>query len=478
MSAASLDYLYRVGAVARFGQGQALVRFFSLFNAITSGATFLLQAGLSPLWLRRFGPGGTVATLPVAVAGASAAAVFLPGAIPVIVSRSLEQMLRGSLFRAGYELFYTPMPPAEKRATKPVIDIGVDRIGEGFAAAAIKLLLLTLPAARFGPVLLFSTAVLSSIAAWLAIRLDRSYVMGLERGLANQAIHVDLDDAQDALTRSVLMETTGSVTLETASGLVTRAVEPSPPDPVLTRLAGLRSADPSRVRKAINDPGKWEPVIVAQIIDLLGRDDVARHATEALRAYLPVASGQLADRLADSATDPMIRRRIPRLLASSKNPLAWDALFRQLAGGEFEIRYRCSRALGEIAERHPEFRPAQDAVFLAVQRELASYSMAAPKGDANRHRMSHMSNLLGLVLPPQSVHLAFRALQTGDAKLRATAIEYLDSVLPLGLRRQMAAQFDVPRHSTSPVPRPSGDMLSTLVAELGSEPHQAATHDD
>ena len=479
MSAASLDYLYRAGAVVRFGQGQALVRFFSFFNAITSGLTFLLQAGLSPLWLRRFGPGGTVAALPVAVAGASVASVVLPGPISVILSRSLEQMLRGSLFRSGYELFYLPMPSAEKRAAKPVIDIGVDRMGEGLASGAIKLMLLTLPAERFAPVLLISSASLSAIAAWLAIRLDRSYVMVLERGLANQALHIELEDVQDALTRTVLLESATGTTFATGSGGPARivGVELQGNDPVLFRLSGLRDSDARRVRKAIAETGKWEPVIVAQMIDLLARDDVAKSANEALRAYLPMASGQLADRLADTATDPKIRRRIPRLLASSSNPLAWDALFRQLSGGEFEIRYRCGRALAEVAERHPEFRPPTDAVFLAVQRELASHSIAAASGEAARQRMSHMANLLGLVLPPQSVHLAFRALQTSDAKLRATAIEYLDSVLPLGLRRQMAAQFDVPLKPASPIPVHS-DVLKNLVAELGSDIRLPESQDD
>jgi hypothetical protein len=480
MSTASLDYLYRAGAVAQFGRGPALVRFFSLFYALTSGLTFLLQVGLAPLWMRRFGPGGTVAGLPVAVAGASALSALIPGPISVIAARSLEQMVRGSLYRSGYELFYTPMPAAEKRAAKPVIDIGVERAGEGLAAGAIKLLLLTLPASRFSTVLLLSTAATSALAAWVATRLDRSYVMVLERGLANQAIQLDLEDTQDALTRSVVLEST-AITGATAAGVTTRVSrgEPTIDDPVLVRLANLRHPSAARVRKAINEPGKWEPVIVAQMIDLLGRDDVARHANEALRAYQTLVVGQLIDRLADSSADAKIRKRVPRLLASSKNPLAWEALFRQLADHDFEIRYRCGRALAEIGERHPEFRPPAEAIFRVVERELS-------EGDT-KHRYAQMSNLIGLVLPPQSVHLAFRALQTDDTKLRATAIEYLDSVLPHGLRHKMAAQFDVPVPAKRSE-RPTEHALSTLVdasptilarlQQMGVDTKGPAAHDD
>jgi hypothetical protein len=490
MSAAALDYLFKAGAVTQFGRGLNLTRFFSLFNAVTAGLTFVLQAGLSPLWLRRFGPGGTVGALPSAVTVVSVASMVLPNPLLVTLARAVEQLLRGSLFRSGYELFYTPMPTAEKRAIKPVIDIGVDRLGEGLASGAIKLLLLTLPAGRFASVVLLGTAATSAIAAWLAFRLDRSYVMVLERGLADHAVQIEIEDTQDALTRSVVMDSSSVTVLGMASGITTGVV--STPlvanDPVLLRLAGLRSAEASRVRKAIAQPGKWEPVIVAQMIELLARDDVARYANEALRAYLPSAAGQLADRLADPSTDAKIRRRIPRLLATSKNPLAWDALFRQLADASFEIRYRCGRALAEIGERHPEFHPAAEVIFLAVGRELADQTPAAGPDEHSKHRLSHLANLLGLVLPPQSVHLAFRALQTDDPNLRATAIEYLDSVLPHALRRQIAALFDVPQHPVRDVGVPAEQALSTLIEampsiqarldKLGVDLHPPPSHDD
>ena len=48
-------------------------------------------------------------------------------------------MLRSSLFRAGYELFYTPIPAAEKRAAKTLIDVGIRsprRCGIGGGARA------------------------------------------------------------------------------------------------------------------------------------------------------------------------------------------------------------------------------------------------------------------------------------------------------------------------------------------------------
>jgi len=76
--------------------------------------------------------------------------------------------------------------------------------------------------------------------------------------------------------------------------------------------------------------------------------------------------------------------------------------------------------------------------------------------------MNHISNLLALVLPPQSIGLAFRALLTDDPKLRATALEYLDSVLPESLRDQIAAQFERAPHTARAAPK-SDEALSHLM---------------
>jgi len=123
MSAATLDYLFNVRATAQFGKGPPLARFFAFFYSGTSVLTFLVQAGFSRTMLKRFGPGQTVSVLPIAVTGVGLITLFVPGAIMVIFSRGLEQLLRGSLYRTGYELFYTPMPAAERRSTKAAIDI-------------------------------------------------------------------------------------------------------------------------------------------------------------------------------------------------------------------------------------------------------------------------------------------------------------------------------------------------------------------
>jgi AAA family ATP:ADP antiporter len=107
--------------------------------------------------------------LPAMAAAGSLAALFVPGLKGLIAVRGTETMLRGSIYRSAYELFYTAVAPAEKRAVKPVIDVGVERLGDAVGAGMVSLLLVVAPG-RFGPVLT-AACVCSTIALLLAMRL-------------------------------------------------------------------------------------------------------------------------------------------------------------------------------------------------------------------------------------------------------------------------------------------------------------------
>ena len=153
------------------------------------------------------------------------------------------------------------------------------------------------------------------------------------------------------------------------------------------------------------------------------------------------------------SVDFKIRKRIPKILAACKNGPAWDGLCRQLRDERFEIRLRCARALEQILERRPECRLDRDTIFEPVGIELSSsgdlrQDSQPDSARAGQHRMvqevlrertlkrlTYIATLLGLVLPPQSVRLAFRALRTEEAKL--------DSVLLHSLREQLSTRMEL-----------------------------------
>jgi len=494
MSASTLDFLFKSQAVSQFGRGPALSRFFGLYYAVTSVVTFALQVGVSRQWLKRFGPGRTVAALPVAVSGASFISLFVPGAGVVIAGRALEQILRGALFRSGYELFFTPMPPAEKRSAKPIIDIGVERLGDGLAAAAVQLLL-TLPMDLSSRFILGFTAVLSAGAAWVALRLDRAYVKVLEKGLASHSITPAPEDFTDDLSRSVISRSLISV------AVTGQQLSPAPADPVLERLAELRSSDRVRALRALRQTEPLDAIHIPQTIVLMGRDETAQAAYDALAKIADRIAGQLVDALEDPSTNSRVRKRIPRVLALSQSRMASEGLLRRLGDERFEIRARSARALAKILRRCPEYKPEPAVIFAAVERELAMTRQMGRSHPSMESRedhgvkvnevlkereftgLAHIFALLALVLPEKPLGLAQRALQTGDARLRGVALEYLESVLPRNIGEKLFAQVEAPLPVHHPAQTQEAlakllDASPSIVArleELGVDPAERRT---
>jgi hypothetical protein len=88
----------------------------------------------------------TTSTASIALLAGSIGGVVAPGFATVAAARAGETLFRGSWFRAGYELFYTPIPAAEKRAVKSIVDVGADRLGDAVGGGHIfTLLSLVLP---------------------------------------------------------------------------------------------------------------------------------------------------------------------------------------------------------------------------------------------------------------------------------------------------------------------------------------------
>ena len=140
---ALLDYALKFEAAARYSGGEALFGFFSSYAAATALATFLAQVLLSRPALRSLGLGGTVALQPGGVFLFSLLGAVEPGFLTATLARGGAAALRDSLFRSGYELLYTPLPPRLKRASKAVVDVAVDRFGTMLGSA------ITLAAAAF-----------------------------------------------------------------------------------------------------------------------------------------------------------------------------------------------------------------------------------------------------------------------------------------------------------------------------------------
>ena len=438
--AALVDYALKVEVVNWLGKGEPLVRFFGFFYAGTALAAFLLQAVLGRQILARIGLGGSVTSHPLLVGAAGLLSFVAPAPWRGILPRGLDVTLRASIFRAGYELFYTPLPEAAKRAAKSVVDVSADCVGKGAGAALIVLL------TRLDPVYTFAAVNIAGVLTagmelTVARRLRAQYVRALEGGLKRRG--EDLQQAAPAFdfTLAVSMAGIDAVSIRRALDDVSerKVAAASHDDPVVAAIATLRSGDLLRIRQLLRSP-PTDPLIVGALVPLLANKELLEPVVKTLSAYGPRAAGQLVDALLDSATPEHVRRRLPFVLKSCASIRARDGLVQALAVSSAEVRLRCERALMTLTDKHPELALSPAAVYEAVERELAGGN------DAGVVR-EHVFNLLSLVLEREPVQIAALAFDSGDVHLRGTALEYLEVVLPSGIFAALA-----PRLSATPGP--------------------------
>ena len=451
-AAALIEYLFKARAVETFGPGDNLLRFFAAYYAVTSLITFLLQAVSSRPVLERFGLALTTSTPSIALLAGSIGSLAAPGFGGLLVARASESIFRASWFRTGYELFYTPVAAAEKRAAKSVIDVGVDRLGDAVGGGLVRLAIVFLPAAQ-SPVIL-SLAIGTSVAAIIvASSLNRWYLRTLEKSLVHLGRGLDLSDPHADSIRPRLSGAvdTSQPTMapEVEGTLKTVAI-----DPVMQDALALRSGNRRRVTEVLCRPEPLAPGLVSHAIPLLAWDAVADQALAALRQVADARIGELTDALLDQSQDYAVRRRLARVFSACATQRAVDGLVLALDDARFEVRFQCARSLAAILEKNSALHVDRDHIYDVVVRAVTAASPVwesdramdgfvreSPLEEFVRDRASqslaHVFTLLSLVLPRDPLRIAFRSLHSDDTHLRGTALEYLEGVLPMPIRERL-----------------------------------------
>jgi hypothetical protein len=451
--AALLDIVFKTQAATLIGRGPHLFRFFAIFYTAGQILSFAIQVLVTRKWLEKLGLARGVGSLPAVVAAGGVGALIFPS-FPVLVgTRALEIILRGSIYRAGYELFYTPLPLQEKRAAKPVVDVVFDRMGDVLGGAASQIFL------ELGGVfavkgILFVAVGLATLAMYVTRKLEKLYVSVLEKGLVDRAIELDVSTTHELMTRSVLLRTlslkTDSISQKPSTSgdaePAARDQRPNLSDPVLQRLADLRSGNTELVRRTLANIRQLDPLLTPQLIELLAWDEIAPYALALLRKNVDQIAGQLVDALLDKRTDFAIHRRVPRALAYSNDRRAVEGLMGGLNDLRFEVRFQCARALDVILQQNPQYKPDKETVFAIIERELSvsrgvwesrrlldrrqSTDQFLFLDDVLREQAQlsweHLFSLLALILPREPLKVAFQALHTDDRLLRGLALEYLE----------------------------------------------------
>jgi len=504
VAAALLDYVFKAEAAAASAGGADLMRLFTVFYVGTSIAAFF-AAGLAAPLLRHAGLGRTIGLLPAAVAVSGAGALVLPGLLSAALARGADAVFRNSMFRAGYEVLFAPIPRDVKRATKTLIDVGGERLGDIAGGALVALTLLVTPA-QGRPVLLAMALLLAVVTLLLTRRLHGGYVAALEDNLVRGAVDSAALPLDEQSTRAALFRALGTTGPEASAILASPLaadVRPAkaagvpeasgtPGDPA----ADLRSGDPARVRTALASAAPAAPV-VSQAIALLAWDDVAGDVAAWLRRADPAHVEALIAALVDPGRPFAVRRRLPQVLTAFPGEATVRGLLEGLADLRFEVRYRCGHALRRLADDDPSLAPGETAILEAVRREAsigrrvwASQRLIdrddepGPGGmldevlrERARDSLTHVFTLLSLVYPKEAVRLAFRGLHAGDPMARGTALEYVESILPPDIWGSLRTFLDDDRPAKPP--RPSETVLLDLVkAQESIEVRLAAMRSD
>lgn len=485
-----LEYALKSKAADVHTDERALVSFFALFYTVAAFATFVVQVGFANTSLEKLGLGGTLALGPALVVVGSVGAGLNFELWTIALATGVQSVIANSVFRSAYELLYTPVDPAVKRPIKVVIDVALGRVGSMVASGVIlALVALALPTDL---IVVGLAAVFGMVALVLCLGLHRGYVRELAQSLQSGIVALDEKDIVDATTRQTLASTTMALDRERLLAEIEALRESggSAGEPAaVVEEAIRRVADDGETEawveavklfargtnesvRARLEAGPLDPRLAPFVVPLLARQDGALVASvsSALEARIDRLAGQLTDVFLDPETAIVVRRRLPRVLRASDDARVVHALLRGLDDEDFDVRYFAARALCAIADRGTSVPLEIETAFERARAELGvddatwrrRYRLRGdpPRRDGVHRGLEHVFSLLSLALERDVVRLALGALEGEDVRLRGTALEYLDNVLPSDLALALFARTE---HRPAPAaPRPARDAADDL----------------
>ena len=263
-----VDQAFKTQVQAAYGSGASLGGFFSLYYAALSVITFIVQTGGSRYFLEKLGLAAAAGAPALMFLLGGAATLLVPGLRNMILTRAGEAVVRGSIYRSAYELFYTPIAPVDKRAVKSIIDVGVDRTGD-ILGATLTQQLVRIPQPSQTTALLALGMACAGIGLLVASRLTRGYAAALEKeaprpgGGTRPLGDRRSDDAGDGAANAATVQTRRAQAGLCAIGIIGAAgatTAAGRTDPEVEAILILRSRDHNRVRRELRRAAARQPL--------------------------------------------------------------------------------------------------------------------------------------------------------------------------------------------------------------------------
>ena len=203
--------------------------------------------------------------------------------------------------------------------------------------------------------------------------------------------------------------------------------------------------------------GGGDFLFVAPLVALLRNRALKSAARQVLVGYGDEVVAPLAHFMLDPEEDVWVRRHVPATLAQLPGPASMAALLAALDSHDGFLRFKALDAIEHIRRTTPSVAIDQAAVTrhvvaeagrafdaltlhynLVVAGEIDSGCLLARALDEKHRRaMARLFQMLGLVHPAGDVDAVRQTLLQGDARLRSSAIEYLDNLLAGDVRKKV-----------------------------------------
>lgn len=310
--------------------------------------------------------------------------------------------------------------------------------------------------------------------------------------LADSPNPADVHAAEAALTRLVTdtRPAAASARCDVASALA-RIRNPE----FRTLLVPLLHDDSVEVaREAIDAAralGASEALFVPALVSRLGDRMLKGNARETLVSY----GGGIVDVLVFVMEDPQehlwVRRHVPATLGRIPTQGSMDALMAAIDDPDGFLRYKAIVAIETLRRSHPDLRFDKNAVEARITKETSRYYshlslrhnlverdqeggssiLVRALDDKMARALDRIFRLLGLLYAWTDIAAARYALEQGDPRSRAGALEYLDNLLSGDVRKRVIPILDTMpvaekvRHANSVLKSRPRDVVDT-VAQL------------
>jgi len=312
---------------------------------------------------------------------------------------------------------------------------------------------------------------LATIRGQRVTELLRPYLQDRDARIATTAAVVMARSGTDEDTRSAEAVLGGFVADTSASGAparreVARALRQIPDRRFLPLLIPLlqdsRTEVADEAMSAVRALGSCEALLMPTLISLLRHRRLKSSAREVLIGYGDDVLDALEHFLRDPEEDLWVRRHIPATLARIPTQKSMEILLATLEDRDGFLQYKTVAAIEKLRRDAPALGPKKEPIealllgeslrylsYLSLRYNLFVRGGVPTKALLDRALQEKLARtldrcyrLLGLLYSQEDVATARRAIERGDARTRASALEYLDNTLSGPIRKRVMLMID------------------------------------